>query len=263
MTLDDLLHQHADRQAGKAAVLTPERSISYGELDRSVSCLARHLLDRGLRHGDRVAVHWSNSVETVQLLLAVFRAGLIAVPVNIRLKPPEIAYVFEHSATRVCFSEPALASLAERARKGGVPEVITELSPITNISTSLPKIDADQPAIILYTSGTTARPKGVTHTHRTLFESARLFTPDPIGHDDTVLAITQLMHASRVNCVLLPALHQGASLLENAWEWNSSRCGIQLRVAPRPARASETVWFNSSRNRSALPNPGLAVILAT
>jgi long-chain acyl-CoA synthetase len=75
----------------------------------------------------------------------------------------------------------------------------------------LPEADPAQPAVILYTSGTTARPKGVTHTHRTLFETTRLLTPDPIRPDDTLLAITQLMHASGLNCVLLPALHLGAT----------------------------------------------------
>src|SRR6516165_5151343 len=116
MTLDDLLHQYAERQPGKAAVVTIERSITYSELDASVTCLARHFLERGLRPGDRIAVHWSNSIETVQLLLAAFRAGLVAVPINLRLKPAEIAYIFEHSGARICFSEPALAALAEQAR---------------------------------------------------------------------------------------------------------------------------------------------------
>ena len=108
MTLGNLLHRHSERQPGKAAVLTIERSISYAELDASVSSLARHFLDQGLRPGDRVAVHWSNSIEAALLLLAAFRAGLVAVPVNVRLKPAEIAYIFDHSKARICFSEPAL-----------------------------------------------------------------------------------------------------------------------------------------------------------
>jgi long-chain acyl-CoA synthetase len=211
MTLDNLLSRHAERQPGKAAVLTAERSITYAELDASLTCLARHFLDRGLRPGDRVAVHWSNSIETVQLLLAAFRAGLVAVPVNVRLKPPEIAYIFEHSGARICFSEPALAALAEEARRGGGPEIVSQLPPLTTLAGPLPEVDPTQPAVILYSSGTTARPKGVTHTHRTLFETACLWTPDPIGPGDTLLAITQLMHAGALNIVLLPALHQGAT----------------------------------------------------
>jgi long-chain acyl-CoA synthetase len=204
MTLDALLHQHAHRQPEKPAVLTAERGITYGELDDSVSCRARHLLDRGLRPGDRVAVHWSNSIETAQLLLAAFRAGLIAVPINVRLKAPEIAYIFQHASVRICFSEPAVAPLAK-----GV-EVVTELPALTGTSNPLPEVDADQPAVILYTSGTTARPKGAVHTHRSLFEAAGMLTPDPIGPTDTVLAITQLAHVSGLSA-LLPALQQGAS----------------------------------------------------
>ena len=67
MTVDKLLRLHAERQPGKASVLTAERSITYAELDASVTCLARYFLDRGLRPGDRVAVHWSNSIEIVLL----------------------------------------------------------------------------------------------------------------------------------------------------------------------------------------------------
>ncbi len=67
MTVDRALRSHAERQPSKAAVRTADRSITYDELETSVTCLARHLLDRGLQPGDRVAVHWSNSIETVQL----------------------------------------------------------------------------------------------------------------------------------------------------------------------------------------------------
>jgi len=128
MTLDELLHQHAERLPGKTALLTAEHRITYSELDQSVTCLARHLLDRGLHPGDRVAVHWSNSIEAAQLLLAVFRAGMIAVPVNLRLKPPEISYVFEHSGARICFSEPALAHFAESAVGDGGPQILSKQS---------------------------------------------------------------------------------------------------------------------------------------
>jgi long-chain acyl-CoA synthetase len=212
MILDDLLHRHAARQPAKTAVRTAERSIAYGELDRSVDCLAGLLLARGMHRGDRVAVHWSNSIETVQLLLAVFRAGLVAVPINARLKPLEIAYIFEHSEARLCFSEPALAPLAEQARRGGRPEVVSELPALRTLSAPLPEIDPGKPALILYTSGTTARPKGVTHTHYTLFESARLWARGLVGPDDTVLSITQMAHASGLNAVLLPGLQQGATV---------------------------------------------------
>jgi len=212
MTVDSTLHKHAKEQPGKAAVLTAECSISYDELDASVACLARHLLDRGLRPGDRVAIHWSNSIETVQLLLAAFRVGLVAVPINVRLKSSEIVYMFEHSSARICFSEPALASLAEEACSDSGPEIVTHLPAVRNDPGPLPEVDPAEPAVILYTSGTTARPKGVTHTHRSLLGTTRLWVSIPIGPDDTLLPVTQLTHASALEHLLI-ALHQGATLV--------------------------------------------------
>ena len=208
--MDRTFQSHAQGQPSKAAVRTSDRSITYAELNASVTCLARHLLARGLQPGDRVALHRSNSIDTVQLLMAVFRAGLVAVPVNTRLKAPEIAYIFEHSSTRICFSEPALATLAAEARRRGCPEVVSQLPVLKTSPRPLPEIDPTQPAVILYTSGTTARPKGVIHTHRTLSETVLLYASVPIGPDDTSLTMSQMMHASGLVFVLT-ALHQGAT----------------------------------------------------
>jgi long-chain acyl-CoA synthetase len=89
--------------------------MSLEELDQSTSGLARWFLDRGLRAGDRVAIHWSNRIEAVQLLFSVWKAGLIAVPVNTRLKTAEIAYILEHSGARMCTVVRELTSLGVRA----------------------------------------------------------------------------------------------------------------------------------------------------
>jgi acyl-CoA synthetase (AMP-forming)/AMP-acid ligase II len=95
MLLNNLLIDHAHSQPAKAAVTTNERSITYADLHHAVECTARHFVERGLRNGDRVAVHWHNSVEYIVLMLAAFRAGLVTVPVNPRLKAAEIDYVLK------------------------------------------------------------------------------------------------------------------------------------------------------------------------
>ncbi len=77
--------------------------------------LAEWFLAEGLRPGERVAVHWSNSFEVVQIYFALFKAGLIAVAVNVRLKRTEIGYIFDHSMARKWFSEPSLGPQAERS----------------------------------------------------------------------------------------------------------------------------------------------------
>lgn len=207
MLLNELLTQCAQRHPAKPAVITSERSITYGELDGAVNCMARHLVDRGLERGDRVAVHWHNSIEHVVLMMGIWRAGMVVVPINPRMKSAEIAYVLEHSGARLCFSEPALAGLVS-----GV-EVTSELPELSGSSEVLSAPDADAPAMILYTSGTTARPKGVVHTQRSLFEGSRALTGVVAGLNERPLAISQLSHIAALSCVFLPGLMEGASVV--------------------------------------------------
>src|SRR5579863_2865234 len=109
MNLCDSLISHASKNSGYPALICDGQEMSFQELDETSTILARWLLAQELRPGDRVALHWSNSVEVAQLFFAVFKAGLIAVTVNTRLKPLEIGYILNHSQAQLCFSEPRLA----------------------------------------------------------------------------------------------------------------------------------------------------------
>jgi long-chain acyl-CoA synthetase len=211
-TLGGLLHSRAQETPDATALLCGDRKMCYGELDESSTRLAAWLLERGLQQGDRVAIHWCNSIETVQLFFAIFKAGLIAVPINLRLKPPEAAWILQHSRAVLCFSEPALAPIAEEARAGcpSLQPILTQLPALgTGSSSPLPQVESDQPAVILYTSGSTARPKGATHSHRTLMAAARMLAENLLRSDDVVLIMTQMMHAVGLNAVLLPATYRG------------------------------------------------------
>jgi long-chain acyl-CoA synthetase len=210
-TLGDLLHSRAQEQHGATALFCGERKMSYRELEESTTRLAGELLEQGLQPGDRVAIHWCNSIEGVQLFFAIFKAGLIAVPINIRLKAPEVAWILEHSQPRLFFSEPALAPIAEQARAGcaSLLRILTELPALgTEPSCPLPQVNVDQPAMLLYTSGSTARPKGATHSQRTGMAAAQLIAGNLLASDDVVLVMTPMMHALGVG-VLLGAIHRG------------------------------------------------------
>src|SRR6516225_4739563 len=116
MTLGEMLHLSAVKHPGKAALVCGERSISYKALDEATDTLALWLLQQDLHPGDRVGIHWTNSLETVTLYFACFKSGLIAVPINNRLKAPEIGYILGHSKAKLCFSQPELAPLSEEVR---------------------------------------------------------------------------------------------------------------------------------------------------
>ena len=207
MLINNLLIEHARHQPTKAAVITNERSITYGELDVAVNCLARHLVSQGLERGDRVAVHWHNSIEYVVLMMGIWRAGMIMVPINPRLKAAEIDYVLENSGARLLFSEPALAGLVNGVKAE------SELPMLNATCERLPDVDSDAPAIILYTSGTTARPKGMVHSQRSLFEGSRTLVGFVAGLNERPLAVSQLAHIAALTCVFIPGLIEGATIV--------------------------------------------------
>jgi long-chain acyl-CoA synthetase len=214
MNLIDLLRDAARRFPDKPALICLDRSITYQELHRAAQGIARWFIREGLQPGDRVAVHGTNTIETAELLLACFHAGLIAVPVNVRLKSPEIAYIINHSEPRMCFTQPALAPAMEgaRAEAPGMPMVYTQ-PPEPIDGPDLPAPAGGTLAVIMYTSGTTARPKGVTHTHDTLTGSARAMWPTGVNHSATLIVATPMMHATGMNCTTFPGLMAGATVV--------------------------------------------------
>jgi long-chain acyl-CoA synthetase len=206
MLISELVDRHSKRYPAKAVVITDEGKLTYAELEQAVACIAHSLSERRLRGGDRIAILWPNSIELVVLMLGAFRAGLVAVPINPRLKASEIAYVLEHSGARLCYSEPALVRLVT-----GV-EVLSQLPSLSGAAGPLPDTGSDAPALLLYTSGTTGRPKGVVHSQRTLFEGARVIADQDIGPNDIPLLLTPMAHIFALVGGLLPALIQGTTV---------------------------------------------------
>src|SRR3954467_5587253 len=111
----EALRQIALRQPEKTALICGTDTVSYRELDGVVDGLPRWFAQQGFERGDRVAIHSKNSIEAIELFFACFRAGLIAVPVNWRMKGPEVAYVLEHSGAKLCFTQPPLAEIVSAA----------------------------------------------------------------------------------------------------------------------------------------------------
>jgi long-chain acyl-CoA synthetase len=212
-----MLRRSAKRSPYKPAVICGDQVVSYEALDRSTDALAHWLLREGLQTGDRVAIHWCNSLEVVTLYFACFKAGMIAVAVNNRLKTPEIAYILRHSGAKLCFSQPELAPLSEEARADcpDLQRVYTALPPLKAkdlVSVALPEIAPDQVAAILYTSGTTMRPKGVVHTHSSLTAAAEITSSVGLDESHTSLASTQMVHIAAL-CVLLAQIANSGTVV--------------------------------------------------
>jgi malonyl-CoA/methylmalonyl-CoA synthetase len=191
------------------------RRTSYAALARAAAVTTNALRAQGVRAGDTVVFLVEPGSLYVQMLLAIWRAGAIAVPLSPLHTAPELAYVVENAAPRVLAASPAL-----RARLDGVRSPLTgqeclnaeALPPLTAGGDDLPPVPpAADDALMLYTSGTTGRPKGVRLTHAALAATVTsLEEAWRWRRDDRLLHVLPLHHTHGLVVALLGALWAGA-----------------------------------------------------
>jgi long-chain acyl-CoA synthetase len=212
--LGDLLSASAARNPQQAAIAFEDKSISYEWLEQATTRLAKWFLQQGCKPGDRIAFYWPNSIETAELYFACFKAGLIAVPVNVLMTAHEVAYVLEHSKAVMCFTRPDLAHVAmEAGRSCALLRAIHTAVESLNkgeLEVELPQVKVSDPALIVYTSGTTALPKGVTHTHRTLLANVKVGL-NSVPDLERFLVMTQLAFPSGIYLGLLTVIASGGT----------------------------------------------------
>ena len=184
-----------------AIVWTPTgERWTYRELWRRARHAAAWLRDvHGVRAGDRVAWHTGNRPEFFAALFACARLGAILVPINWRLAPPEVSWILGDCRPRVVLDEEAVLSIPHA---GPAPAVA--LAPVEDAT----------PVMILYTSGTTGRPKGALLTHGMLaWNSVNTTQACDLRADDSTLTFTPLFHTGAVNVLSLPLLHRGGKVV--------------------------------------------------
>src|SRR4051795_9921860 len=176
MTMSDQLARHARKTPDVAALRFEGAGRTYAELDERVTRLARALQQRGVGTGDRLAVLALNGMEAWESFVAGPRLGAIVVPVNFRLLADEVAYVLADSGATALVVDAALAGVAAKAREQA-PAVATVLVIGEEFEAAIVAagdepldvvVDEGEPAFIMYTSGTTGRPKGAVLTHHNL-----------------------------------------------------------------------------------------------
>ncbi|WP_079403810.1 fatty acyl-CoA synthetase [Streptomyces sp. 3211] len=213
-TVDGLVRDSARRVPDRPAVRYRERTWTYAELDAAVSTGAAVLRERyGLAAGDRVATYAHNCDAYLIAYLACARAGLTHVPVNQNLTGEDLVYILDDSASALVLADPDLAGRIPGGRRVRALRDAPD-SFLAELAEPLPFEAGRDPgalAQLLYTSGTTALPKGAMMTHRALvheYESA-IEALDLAGDDRPVHSLP-LYHSAQMHVFLLPYLAVGA-----------------------------------------------------
>jgi fatty-acyl-CoA synthase len=205
----------------RTALIGAQRTLTYAELAERTARLAGVLRRLGVGHGDRVAYLGVNAVETFETFFASWLLGAIAVPLNYRLSGPEIQYMLADSGVAVLVhsgdtdalvaaAEPLPESVHHLLAIGGDYAAEIERGPAL---VEEPPVGLADPALILYTSGTTGRPKGAVLTHGNLtWNTINYLAHVDVLSTDRALCIAPLFHCVGIGQVTLPTLFKGGSV---------------------------------------------------
>ncbi|MGV9672996.1 AMP-binding protein [Gordonia sp. NPDC003504] len=221
--------QRTARQSpDSVAIVFRDRETSYADLDERITRLAHALEDLGVRRGDRVALLSANHPSYLEALFATGLLGAILVPLNARLTTPEVSYALTDSGVRVLIHSAALADFAIPASResgtdtrmvvDGEPDggAIGYESAISAASDA--RIDRavahEDPCFIMYTSGTTGKPKGVVLTHGSVtFAAMNPIIDLDLRNDEVSLVVAPLFHTAALNFISLPTVLKGGTVV--------------------------------------------------
>ncbi len=212
-TLSDGVRRAAGKFRDREAVVFAGRSWSFQAIDTATSRVARRLIDAGLQSGDRVAAYGRNSDAYLIAFLACCRAGLVHVPVNYALTGGELRYMLDQSGARALLTAPALESnldgitteIRGRFEGGGDLNILATANDPAAPTDIDAAIDDTALAQIVYTSGTTAAPKGAMMTHRAMMSQYYSVIHEmDFGPTDQALAALPLYHTAQMHAFTVP-----------------------------------------------------------
>lgn len=236
MNVADIVQHHASWHPDRLAVICGAKRITYGQLADRVMRLASALAGRGIGRGSHVGVLSVNSAEYVEIVYALAELGATWVPINFRLAPPEIAYILEDSGARFLFYSANFEDVAAGLRDslgseltalplgdsadGSYEALIKSARPASRAL-----LQSDDPFALMYTSGTTGRPKGALLTHRQFLSGTYYFAASigAVAQDRKLQAIPQFHAGGAIyqmaymlvgaTIVVLPMFDPGAALM--------------------------------------------------
>ncbi len=227
MNLSDLIDRNAAFTPGKAALRFEGRALSYCDLSERIAQAARALKSQlGVGRGDRVAILSLNHPDYLVLLYACARLGAMLLPLNWRLAAPEQVFILSDASAKVLVVEQEFAGVVP-SLKESLPDIrLIGLGAADGCETTFedliaagsgdgrnPHIDESCPLLLVYTSGTTGRPKGaVLRQEALLWNGVMSHHMHDMRAEDHILTVLPFFHVGGLNIQTTPALHIGATV---------------------------------------------------
>ena len=209
MHLSELIDMNASKNPDKDYLRIAGKGYSYRTIKELSDKAAGLFQDQGIKKGDKVAIMSQNTLGFIPAFFGTQKAGATAVPINHKLMPPEVDYILEHSESKIFLFDGSLAEIA--GKLSTKVKMICMDSPAEGFEQFEPLLDTAPPfspvetsdediAEILYTSGTTGKPKGCLHTHRTVIMAGiTMVIAIKFTENDRILMAMPLWHSSPFN----------------------------------------------------------------
>ena len=225
LNLGTILQAAAADRRRHVALRMDDRVLTYAQLDRAARGVATSLRARGVQPGDKVALLIPNVPEFTIAYFGILYAGAAVVPINVLAAAPEVAYFLADSEAKLLVAHPFFAAHAKAgaaearvacilAGGGNGPDTLEEMQDAEPVA-ALAETPADQTAVILYTSGTTGKPKGAELTHSNLFVNCAFVVPRLAPPQDpdrfVALATLPLFHSFGQTCIQNATIARGGS----------------------------------------------------
>jgi len=246
MNIRELLEKQAQKYSDKTFLYFEEEQITYHDFNLTINKVANAFKNMGISKGDMVALMLSNSPEFLYTWMGLNKIGAVEVPINVNFKEAEIKYILQHSQASGIIIQKDFYNLLSRIKPEDLPELKNKIY----------YGDENVPSgYILYTSGTTDRPKGVLNSHRnwTLTGEAysytvgitsedRIMTPNPLFHANAQVYSTMGSLVAGASLVLLNRF-SSSQILEQARRYNATKMVLVQAVTPwvwnRPKREDD------------------------
>jgi fatty-acyl-CoA synthase len=222
----EVLAHHATGRPEQPMVVFEGATTTYGEMAARATALAAGLAERGVGQGDVVALLSYNCPELLEAIFAANRLGAVAMPINWRLAAPEVRYILEHSEARALVCDAELLELGGEAAKGldvaqvgiaaDAPDGWTAVADLRLDAGGLPTVDTSPDDVhrLMYTSGTTGRPKGVMLTHANLaWKNYAHIVEFGFTSDDLGLACGPLYHVGALDLTTTSLIAAGGTVI--------------------------------------------------